>query len=242
MTQPLSPENAVDIVERLRGLANLDEYSNSHYDKLHYPLLREAAAEIEQALMMLGDVPGETLNDRLTRLQGWYLEMQILVGDLKHKLGISAPAQRAPVNETSRDWDVCRAVDLYREPRNEGDGRTLSDFLAEHGIALSAVTSTEREPLVFSGKRDPFNSIVDWAKEQASPVTSTVQQPVEKTQGGAWRKISTEDAAKRQANGANNVDWIEGVGYVVYDAQALAETREQAARIAAVTRPDGNTP
>lgn len=39
-------------------------------------------------------------------------------------------------NETSRDWDICRAVDLYREPRNKGDERTLSDFLAEMGLSI----------------------------------------------------------------------------------------------------------
>lgn len=36
----------VNIVERLRTRAHLDEFNNSHYDQQHYPLLREAAATI----------------------------------------------------------------------------------------------------------------------------------------------------------------------------------------------------
>jgi hypothetical protein len=36
------------IVRELRERAVLDEYANSHYDKLHYPLLRKAADTIEQ--------------------------------------------------------------------------------------------------------------------------------------------------------------------------------------------------
>lgn len=61
---------------------------------------------------------------------------------------IAALATRAPpqINETSRDWDVCRAVDLYREPRNEGDGRTLADFLADKGIAFQSTTSPRPQP------------------------------------------------------------------------------------------------
>jgi hypothetical protein len=36
----------------------------------------ELLREREEAMMMLGDVPGKTLLDRLTKLQGWYMEMQ----------------------------------------------------------------------------------------------------------------------------------------------------------------------
>jgi hypothetical protein len=56
-----------------------------------------------------------------------------------------APAQaaRQPLNETSRDWAVCRAVDHYRAPRNEGDERTLSDFLEEQGLQVSPLPSTQ---------------------------------------------------------------------------------------------------
>lgn len=52
---------------------------------------------------------------------------------------------RAPelLNETSRDWDVCNAVDAYRSPRNEGDERTLSDFLEEKGLRVCAFASPQ---------------------------------------------------------------------------------------------------
>lgn len=40
------------------------------------------------------------------------------------------------INETSRDWAVCRAVDSYRAPRAENDERTLSDFLETEGLAV----------------------------------------------------------------------------------------------------------
>lgn len=46
-------------------------------------------------------------------------------------------------NETSRDWSVCRAVDSYRAPRNEGDERPLSDFLEEQGLRVCAIPSTQ---------------------------------------------------------------------------------------------------
>lgn len=43
----------------------------------------KAVNSYDEAMMMLGDVPGENLIERLTKLQGWYLEMQIMVGQLK---------------------------------------------------------------------------------------------------------------------------------------------------------------
>lgn len=47
---------------------------------------------------------------------------------------------------------------------------------------------------------------------------------------GAWRPITKDEAQTLAAKG-DNVDWIEGAGYVVYDAQALAEMQAQAARV-----------
>jgi hypothetical protein len=58
----------------------------------------------ETAMMMLGDVPGETLLERLSKLQGWYMDMQIMVGDLKHKL------------------EVAEAVNRLSVPRPDGNG------------------------------------------------------------------------------------------------------------------------
>lgn len=49
------------------------------------------------------------------------------------------------INETSRDWDICRAVDLYRAPRNKGDERTLSDFLADVGLIITTVTNGHQQ-------------------------------------------------------------------------------------------------
>lgn len=51
-------------------------------------------AIFEEAMMMLGDVPGETLLERLSRLQGWYLEMQIELGNVKHRLEVAEAVNR----------------------------------------------------------------------------------------------------------------------------------------------------
>lgn len=37
----------------------------------------------EEAMVMLEDVPGETMLERIGRLKGWYLQMQIMVEKLK---------------------------------------------------------------------------------------------------------------------------------------------------------------
>lgn len=58
----------------------------------------------------------------------------------------STPSAPEPFNQTSRDWDVCNAVDAYRSPRNEGDERTLSDFLEEKGLRVCALSSTDDPP------------------------------------------------------------------------------------------------
>lgn len=59
------------------------------------PQAQEGAWHIfETAMMMLGDVPGETLLERITKLQGRYMEMQIMVGDLKHKLEVAEAVNR----------------------------------------------------------------------------------------------------------------------------------------------------
>lgn len=57
---------------------------------------------------------------------------------------------------------------------------------------------------------------------------------------GAWRKITKEEADKLAAEGAK-VDWMEGVGMVVFDAQALCETQAQAEAIRRQTV-SGNSP
>jgi hypothetical protein len=57
-------------------------------------LNRHRAGIIERCMDMLGDVPGQSLEDRLTKLQGWYLEMQFVVGDLKHKLEVAQAVNR----------------------------------------------------------------------------------------------------------------------------------------------------
>jgi hypothetical protein len=49
---------------------------------------------------------------------------------------------------------------------------------------------------------------------------------------GAWRPITKDDAQTLIAKG-EKVDWIEGAGYIVYDAQALTETQAQAAALSA---------
>jgi hypothetical protein len=43
-------------------------------------------AIFEQAMVMLEDVPGETLLERIGRLKDWYLEMQILVEKQKAEI------------------------------------------------------------------------------------------------------------------------------------------------------------
>jgi hypothetical protein len=52
---------------------------------------------------------------------------------------------------------------------------------------------------------------------------------------GAYRKITREEAEALDAQGAA-VDWAEGVGYVVFDAQALEECQAEAAKLAEVSR------
>jgi hypothetical protein len=37
----------------------------------------------EQAMVMLEDVPGETMLERIGRLKDWYLQMQITIGQLQ---------------------------------------------------------------------------------------------------------------------------------------------------------------
>lgn len=61
---------------------------SERYDAIS-KLNHHRAGIIERCMDMLGDVPGDTLEDRLTKLQGWYLEMQFLVGDLKHRLEVA---------------------------------------------------------------------------------------------------------------------------------------------------------
>lgn len=51
--------------------------------------------------------------------------------------------------------------------------------------------------------------------------------------GGAWRPISKDEYDHLKARGETGLDWIEGVGHVVYDRQAFEEFRSASDRIAA---------
>ena len=68
-------------------------YTSERYESVS-KLNHHRAGIIERCMDMLGDVPGQSLEDRLTKLQGWYLEMQFLVGDLKHKLEVAQTVNR----------------------------------------------------------------------------------------------------------------------------------------------------
>lgn len=95
------------------------------------PLYAAPQPEIEEAMFMFQDVPGATLVERVARLSKWYLELKTVTQPETDK-------EVRVINETARDWDICRAVDLYREPRNSGDERTLSDFLEAAGLRIIA--------------------------------------------------------------------------------------------------------
>lgn len=55
-----------------------------------------------------------------------------------HLAAMELEQQDKCANETERDWDICRAVDLYRAPRNGGDERTLANFLADAGLRITS--------------------------------------------------------------------------------------------------------
>lgn len=74
---------------------------------------------------------------------------------------LALPSRNAVMNETSRDWDICRAVDLYCAPRNEGDERTLSDFLTEAGISVCAQCApTVTDEMVIAASKALMNTFI----------------------------------------------------------------------------------
>ncbi len=55
---------------------------------------KEGWAIFEQAMVLLEDVPGDTMLERIERLKAWYLDLQMLVGNLKHRLEVAESVNR----------------------------------------------------------------------------------------------------------------------------------------------------
>lgn len=93
-------------------------------------------------------------------------------------------------NETVRDWDVCRAVDAYRAPRNESDERTLADFLEERGLRVIANDSArpDRESAV------PFERFAKYIYD-TMPYDGFGDKPVWVNGGNSFKQDAARDLA-----------------------------------------------
>ena len=64
---------------------------------------KEGWAIFEQAMVLLEDVPGDTMLERIERLKAWYLDLQMLVGNLKHRLEVASSTYTREQDQKIRD-------------------------------------------------------------------------------------------------------------------------------------------